>query len=184
MTGCYLLLFLFLDGGLGNPIQVTLAALRDAPAALLLIDLDNSNLLQRLQNLAVNVARGIDVVRGARAAVLGRAVHPAETANADGLAQVDVPGDGSGADVEPSQESDICCFLSPARILRSYQSGSWGGSSLECEVLTVSTHPSSQVRAIRQTGESLQFEHQRTWNRQLALTLQEGGVSRNELLSL
>lgn len=119
----YLLLLLFLNGGLGNPVQITLAALRDAPAALLLIDLDNPNLLQSLQDLAVNVARGIDVVRGARATVLGRAVHLAETADADGLAQVDVPGDSGGADVEPIH-CQIYSGFSFARTLGSYQSAS------------------------------------------------------------
>lgn len=41
------------------------------------------------------------MVRGAVAAVLGSAVNLAETANTDGLAEVDVAGDGGGADVEP-----------------------------------------------------------------------------------
>ena len=38
---------------------------------------------------------------GARATVLGAAVGFAEAADTDGLADVDVSGDGSGADVEP-----------------------------------------------------------------------------------
>lgn len=38
---------------------------------------------------------------GAAATVLGSAVDLAETANTDGLAEVDVAGDGGGTDVEP-----------------------------------------------------------------------------------
>lgn len=41
------------------------------------------------------------MVAGARATVLGATVDLAETANTDGLAEVDVAGDGSGADVVP-----------------------------------------------------------------------------------
>ena len=42
------------------------------------------------------------MVRGSRAAVLGAAVDFAHAADADGLAHVDVAGDGGGADVEPA----------------------------------------------------------------------------------
>ena len=38
---------------------------------------------------------------GTAATVLGSAVDLAETANTDSLAEVDVAGDGGGADVEP-----------------------------------------------------------------------------------
>jgi hypothetical protein len=41
------------------------------------------------------------VLGGTAATVLGSAVDLAETANTDGLAEVDVAGDGGGADVEP-----------------------------------------------------------------------------------
>lgn len=41
------------------------------------------------------------MVAGADAAVLGRAVDLAEAADTDGLAEVDVAGDGGGAHVEP-----------------------------------------------------------------------------------
>lgn len=96
-----LLVFLLLDSRPGNAVQVTLAALGDAATALLLVDLDNTDLLEGLQDLAVDLAGGVDVVRGPRAAVLGRAVHLAEATDTDGLAEVDVAGDGGGADVEP-----------------------------------------------------------------------------------
>lgn len=63
--------------------------------------LQDADLLEGLHDLAVNGARGIDVLGGARATVLGSAVDLAETANADGLAGVDEAGDGGSADVVP-----------------------------------------------------------------------------------
>lgn len=41
------------------------------------------------------------MVRGARAAILLAPVDLAQTANTDGFAEIDVAGDGGGADVEP-----------------------------------------------------------------------------------
>jgi hypothetical protein len=113
------ILLLGLEGGLGNTVQITLAGLGDAAATLVLVDLYDADLLERLEDLAVNGAGGVNVVGGARAAVLGGTtlvstllssrcligvrvpVDLAETANTDGLAHVDVTGDGGGADVEP-----------------------------------------------------------------------------------
>jgi hypothetical protein len=80
--------------------------------------LKDTNLLECLHDLAVDGARGVSVVGGARAAVLGgtiplvsvfnssdrKAIVPvglAKTADTDRLAHVDVAGDGGGADVEP-----------------------------------------------------------------------------------
>jgi len=73
-----------------NPVQISGARLRDSPAALarvlIVIDLlDNAQLLERLNGFAVDGAGGIDVVVGARAAVLGAAMHLAEAADTDGL---------------------------------------------------------------------------------------------------
>ncbi len=82
-------------------VKITLTLLGDAAAALLLIALEDLDLLKGLHDLAIDAAAGLNVVGRARAAVLGAAVHPAETANTDGLAHVDVAGDGGGADVEP-----------------------------------------------------------------------------------
>jgi len=82
-------------------VKITLALLGDAAATLVVIDLEDLDLLEGLHDLAVNAARGGDVVRGTAAAVLGAAVDLAETANTDGLPEVDVAGNGSGADVEP-----------------------------------------------------------------------------------
>lgn len=96
-----ILLLLGLSGGLGNSVQITLASLGDAAATLLLILLEDTNLLQGLHDLAVDRAGGIDVVGGSAATVLGSAVDLAETANTNGLAEVDVAGDGGGADVVP-----------------------------------------------------------------------------------
>ena len=82
-------------------VKITLTLLGDAAAALLLVLLEDLDLLKSLHDLAIDAAAGINVMGGARATVLGGAVDAAETANTDGLAHVDVAGDGSGADVEP-----------------------------------------------------------------------------------
>lgn len=82
------------------------------------------------------------MVGGAGTTVLGRAVDLAQAADTDGLAQVDVTGNGGSADVVPRKRVNkpileiFSCFRR-----WSYQSASWGGSSLEAEVLTVSTQP-------------------------------------------
>ncbi len=96
-----LLLLLGLSSGLGNTVQITLASLGDAAAALVLVLLKDTNLLERLHDLAVDGAGGIDVVRRSGAAVLGGTVDLAETADTNSLAEVDVAGDGGGADVVP-----------------------------------------------------------------------------------
>ena len=75
--------------------------LSDAAATLLLVLLEDLDLFKSLEDLAVDAAGGIDVLRGARAAVLGAAVDLAETADTNRLPEVDVAGDGGGADVEP-----------------------------------------------------------------------------------
>lgn len=95
-------LLLLVDGGLGNSVQIPLAALGDATATLVLVVLEHTDLLQRLEHLTVNRAGGVDVVRGTVATVLGRAVDLTETVDTEGLAEVDVTSDGSGADVVPS----------------------------------------------------------------------------------
>lgn len=82
-------------------VQITLALLGDAAATLLLVVLEDTDLLEGLEDLAVNGARGVNVVGGTAATVLGSAVDAAETANTNGLAEVDVAGNGGGADVEP-----------------------------------------------------------------------------------
>jgi hypothetical protein len=47
-----------------------LSTLCDPSSALILILLEHANLLKCLHNLAINAAGGVDVVRGAGAAVL------------------------------------------------------------------------------------------------------------------
>lgn len=84
-----------------HTVQVTLSALGDTAATLLLVVLDNADLLEGLEDLAVDGTAGIDVPGGADTPVLGSTVGPAETANTDGLAEVDVAGDGSSTNVEP-----------------------------------------------------------------------------------
>lgn len=82
-------------------VEITLTLLGDAAATLVVILLKDLDLLESLHDLAVNAARGGNVVGGAAATVLGAAVNLAKTTNTDGLAEVDVTGNGSGADVEP-----------------------------------------------------------------------------------
>jgi hypothetical protein len=95
-----LLTSLSLRDGLGNPcrrllesknithnsqgkrtVKITLALLSDAAATLLLILLNNLDLLEGLQDLAVDAAASIDVLRGTSAPVLGAAVDLAKAAN-------------------------------------------------------------------------------------------------------
>jgi len=78
------------------------------------------------------------MVRRPRPAVLGAAVHFAQTADADGFAEVDVAGYGGGARVEPGGEGLVGWKGGGGG---RYQSIDWGGSSFEGEVLTVSTQP-------------------------------------------
>ena len=82
-------------------VQITLAGLGDSAAALLLVLLEDTDLLKSLHDLAVDTTGSIDVLGGADATVLGGTVDSAETADTDGLAEVDVAGDGGGTDVEP-----------------------------------------------------------------------------------
>jgi hypothetical protein len=95
------LLILLLKRSLRNTVQIALALLGDPPAALVLILLEHPDLLQRLHDLPVYRAGSIDVVRWTRAAVLGAAMDLPHAAHTDGLAHVDVAGDGCSADVEP-----------------------------------------------------------------------------------
>lgn len=69
-----LLFFLGFDRGLGNTIQISSAGLTDAPATLLVL-LQNTNLLKRLEDIPVDTSRGIDVVAGTRTPVLGGTVN-------------------------------------------------------------------------------------------------------------
>jgi hypothetical protein len=94
---------LLIDSGLGDTVQITLAGLGDTAATLVLIGLEDTDLLEGLESLAVDGAGGIDVVSGTGTTVLGGTVNLAETADTDGLAHVDVAGTGGGADVEPSE---------------------------------------------------------------------------------
>ena len=96
-----LVLLVGLSGGLGDTVQITLAGLGDAASTLVLILLKDTNLLKGLEDLAVDRARGVNVLGGAGTTVLGGTVNLAEAADTDGLAKVDVAGNGGGADVVP-----------------------------------------------------------------------------------
>lgn len=103
-----ILLLVSLNGSLSNSVQISHTALGDSSASLaravLLLAvalLQDTELLEGLDDLAVDGTGGVDVVGWAGSAVLGGAVDAAEAAYADGLAHVDVAGYGGGADVEP-----------------------------------------------------------------------------------
>jgi hypothetical protein len=69
------LLLVSLECGLGDTVQITLTGLCDTTATLVLILLEHTDLLESLHNLAVDGAGGIDMVGGARTAVLGGTVR-------------------------------------------------------------------------------------------------------------
>lgn len=69
-----ILFLLSLHTRLRNTVKIPLAGLCDAASALLLILLQHANLLQRLHHFPIDTARGIDVVAGAGATVLGATV--------------------------------------------------------------------------------------------------------------
>lgn len=95
-----ILLLLSLHGGLGNTVQISLTSLRDSPSTLLVL-LNNTNLLQSLEDLSVDRPRGINVVRWPRSPILLSTVDLSEGADTNRLAEVDVTGYGGGSDVKP-----------------------------------------------------------------------------------
>jgi len=66
-----LILLVGLERRLGDTVQITLAGLCDAAATLVLVNLNDTDLLEGLEGLAVDGAGGVSVVGGARATVLG-----------------------------------------------------------------------------------------------------------------
>lgn len=96
------LIFLFLlNRRPGNTVKIPLSTSGDSPSTVLLVMLNNTDLLEGLEDLAVDGAGGVDVVGRCGTAVLGCAVDFAEAADTDGFAEVDVAGYRGGADVEP-----------------------------------------------------------------------------------
>ena len=81
-----ILLLLSLERGLRKTVQITLTGLCDTAATLVLVVLNDTDLLKRLHDLAVDGSGRVDVVRGAGAAVLGGSVDLAKTADTDSLA--------------------------------------------------------------------------------------------------
>jgi hypothetical protein len=157
-----LILLIGLSGGLGDTVQITLTGLGDAAATLLLILLEDTDLLKGLHDLAVDGAGGIDVPGGGNAAVLGGTVDLAETADTDGLAEVDVAGDRGGADVEPVN-------VQRGELL--------GGTGLD------GVNPTWKRSALFE-GLVSQAGWEHTRDGELALTLQESAVGVDELLRL
>lgn len=159
--------------GVVRTVQITLAGLGDAAATLLLVNLQDADLGERLHDLAVNRAGGIDVLGGARAAVLGGTVDLAETADTDGLAAVNVAGNGGGADVEP------------VGVLRRHLLGGTGLDGVNPAWWTVTL-------AFRCLGYGQRWVNVGAWKKELvltrdgklSLTLQEGSVGIDELVRL
>ena len=89
-----LLLFLGLDDRGRDAVEVALAVLGDAAAAVVGL-LEHADLLERLADLALDRGRGVGVVRGAVPALVAAAVELGERADADVFAEVDVSCDGS-----------------------------------------------------------------------------------------
>lgn len=89
-----LLLAHALEHGRGDAVKVAHAVDGDAAAALGVL-LKHTNALEALHSLALHRARGVGVPLGAEAAVLRAAVVLLQGADADGLAEVDVAGEGS-----------------------------------------------------------------------------------------
>lgn len=69
-----IIFFLLLESCSGDTVQISLSGLRNSAATLLLVNFEDTDLLESLGNLAVDGAAGSDVVRWARATVLGASV--------------------------------------------------------------------------------------------------------------
>ena len=95
-----LLLTLSLKAGNSDSVKVSLAVLRD-PSATLGVLLEDTDTLKALDDLALNRARGVGVVRGAESSVRGTTVQLSQSTDTNSLAQVNVAGERSGADVVP-----------------------------------------------------------------------------------
>jgi hypothetical protein len=151
-------------------VQITLAGLCDAAAALLLVLLEHVDLLQSLHDLAVDAAAAGNVVRGARATVLGNTVHLPQTADTDRLAEVDMAGDRGGADVEPVDllGRELLGDTSLDRVNPAYT------REVQRSVMPDPGRASSRGKGCMVL----------TRNWQLALSLQESGIRIDELVRL
>ena len=96
----FLLLFLLLlllagslDDGSRDAVEVALAVLRDAAAAVVRL-LEHADLLERLADLALDRGGRVRVVRGAVPAAVAAAVELRQRADANVFPEVDVSCDG------------------------------------------------------------------------------------------
>lgn len=88
-----LLVALGLEDGGGDTVKVTHAILRDLAAAVG-VGLKDTDLLERLDNVALDTGGRVAVVAGADTTTVLGAVELGEGANTDVLAEVDVTGNG------------------------------------------------------------------------------------------
>lgn len=144
------------------------------------------------------------MVGWARAAVLDTTVDLPETADTDGLAHVDVAGNGGGADVEPCSRGVNMATNSmnggkilPVLALRRKLLCVGGLDSVgpTCRLVSAKCSDTHVPRSTRDSGFSIFNMYvyvcsfhlffwwcSRTWNWQLSLTLQEGSVGVDELV--
>lgn len=66
--------------------------------------LEDSELLERLDDLSLNGSRAVSVVRGSVSTVDGSSVQLLEGTDSDVLSQVDVSGDRGGSNVVPNYQ--------------------------------------------------------------------------------
>jgi len=92
-------------------VQITLSSLGNPASTLVLVVLENTDLLESLHGLAVDGAGAVDVMARTGTAVLSASVDLAETADTDGLAHVNMAGDGGGTDVEPVKMSVLDSWI-------------------------------------------------------------------------
>lgn len=88
-----LLLTLRLENGSRDPVEISLAILAD-PASSSRILLQDTNLLQRLDDLSLDRTGCVAVVGRARASVDASSVQFLQGSDTDVLSEVDVTGDG------------------------------------------------------------------------------------------
>lgn len=96
-----LVILLSLESLGSNSVQISLSVLGDSSATLGAL-LNDTNLLQSLQNLSVDRAGSISVVRRSGSSVDGVAVSLVQSADTNILSKVNVSSDGGRSLVEPS----------------------------------------------------------------------------------
>lgn len=95
------LLVVLLQGLSGDTVQVSLTVLRDSSTTLW-VDLNNTDLLQSLQDSSVDRTRSVSMLVWSETSVDGTTVQLVQLTDTNLLSQVDVSGSRSSSLVEPS----------------------------------------------------------------------------------